>query len=166
MSGGRRISTIRSSPLHRERYPQTGADTARARWPARIALVDSAPTIVEFDDDPARRGGTDSITIGRAVRDGTYTWFWATGTRAVATGRVDGDLRVRLGDGIDAWIPAADARLVPSRPMPRAVVGSVTASPSADRLTLRIPLSQRVPYQVVEDGDRVRIGPVEVEWDS
>jgi N-acetylmuramoyl-L-alanine amidase len=128
-----------------------GADTVRARWAARIALTDSLPTIVEL------HGGTDSVTIGRAVRAGTYTWFWAAGTRAEVTGRVDGDLRIRLGNGIDAWIPVDEVSRHYGQPPSRAVVGSVVASPAADRLLLRIPLSERVPYQVVEDGTRITV---------
>ena len=128
-----------------------GRDTVRARWGARIALTDSLPSFVEL------HGGADSLTIGRAVREGTYTWFWAAGTRAEATGRVDGDLRLRLADGVDAWIPVDEARTMYGLPPARAVVGSVTASPAADRIALRIPVSERVPYRVVEDGDRLTV---------
>ncbi|HEU4698465.1 MAG TPA: N-acetylmuramoyl-L-alanine amidase [Gemmatimonadales bacterium] len=128
-----------------------GADTARVRWPLQLAVLDTLPLGVEFDDDTLGRGTTDSITIGRTFPGGTYTWFFPTGTRAAVTGRMNGDLRVRLAAGAQAWVPAGDARpLPPGRPAPRATVGSVTLSPRADRLLLRVPLSERIPHEVRE----------------
>ena len=49
---------------------------------------------------------------------------------------------------------AAAARpLAPGGPPPHAVVGSVTLTPGGDRVTVRIPLSQRAPFRV-EENDR------------
>lgn len=131
----------------------SGADTARSRWSARIALLDTAPAVIELDDDIGRKGGTDGITIGRAIPGGTYHWFWPAGTRAEMTGRVDADVRLRLAPGVEAWVPASEVRVLHGQPVPRAVVGSLALSPRADRVRLRIPLSERVPYEIVE-GDR------------
>src|SRR5437016_13094165 len=58
-----------------------GADTAMARWPLDVNLVDRTfPTVVVLDDDTAHTGTTDSLTPGRAVPHGTYNWFFPTGT--------------------------------------------------------------------------------------
>jgi N-acetylmuramoyl-L-alanine amidase len=122
-----------------------GSDTVRVRWPLQVALLDTLPLVVEFDDDSAGTGRTDSVTPGRALPGGPYTWFFPTGTRALGTGRLNGDLRVRLSPDADAWVPVADAR-----PLPHAVVSSVSVTPQSDRVVLRIPLSQRVPFQVLE----------------
>ena len=128
-----------------------GRDTVRLRWPLQVALLDTLPVVTQLDDDTAGRGETDSVTPGRATPGGTYAWFFPTGTRASVTGRVNDDLRIRLSPGSEAWVPVADAQSLPSGlPEPRAVVGPVTLTPSADRATLRIPLTQRVPFQVVE----------------
>jgi N-acetylmuramoyl-L-alanine amidase len=128
-----------------------GADTVRVRWPLHLALLDSLPAVVEFNDDTAGKGDTDRLTIGRAAPGATYNWFWPTGTRANASGRLNGDLRIRLSGTSAAWVPAADAYLLPAGTPPVvASVGSVTLSPAGDRATLRIPLSERVPYQVTE----------------
>lgn len=126
-----------------------GTDTVRTRWPVRLALLDSLPLSVVLDDDSAGRGTTDSITIGRALQGGTYNWFFPTGTRAVVSGRVNNDLRLRLAPGLDVWVPAADAHPLAAA-VPRAVVGSVTLTPRSDRVVLRIPVSDRVPFQVTE----------------
>jgi N-acetylmuramoyl-L-alanine amidase len=121
-----------------------GADTVRMPWPVRIALLDSIPAVAELD------GGEDGITIGRAARGGTYHWFWATGTRARLTGLLGDDARVQVAPGIEAWVPAADLRPLYLPSPPEAVAGSVALTPMGDRARLRIPLSQPVPYEIIE----------------
>ena len=131
-----------------------GRDTVRSRWPLQVALLDTLPVVIQLDDDTAGQGNTDSLTPGRATPGGTYAWFFPTGTRVSVTGRVNDDLRIRLSPGSEAWVPIADAQPLPAGvPEPRAVVGSVTLTPSEDRASLRIPLTQRVPFQVAE-GER------------
>ena len=131
-----------------------GGDTVRLRWPLQVALLDTLPVITEFNDDTAGQGNTDSITPGRAVPGGSYAWFFPTGTRASVTARVNDDLRIRLSPTSEAWVPITDALPLPrGLPEPRAVVGSVTLVSSPDRAILRIPLTQRVPFQVRE-GER------------
>ncbi|HWA14917.1 MAG TPA: N-acetylmuramoyl-L-alanine amidase, partial [Gemmatimonadales bacterium] len=129
-----------------------GTDTARASWNLRLALLDSVPRVVAFNDDLAGSGKTDSLTVGRARPGATYHWFFPTGTRTVATGRLGDDLRVRLSNGQDAWVPVADAvPFAPGYPATRATVGSVTMTPNAERITLRVPMSQRAPFRVEEN---------------
>jgi N-acetylmuramoyl-L-alanine amidase len=128
-----------------------GTDTARARWPLRLAVLDSFPHVVELNDDTAGTGTTDSITVGRARPGATYHWFFPTGTRTVATGRLGEDLRIRLSENQQAWIPAADALPLPAgTPATRGTALSLTLTPQADRLVLRIPVTQRVPFRVEE----------------
>ena len=128
-----------------------GADTARVRWPLQVAVLDSLPHVVEFDDDTAHNGTTDSMTIGRALPGGTYAWFFPTGTRSAVSGRWNDDLRLRLSAAAEAWVPVADAiPLGPGGPVPRATVGSVTLTPRADRVTLRVPVGQRLPFRIEE----------------
>lgn len=128
-----------------------GADTVRVRWPVQLALLDTLPIVTQFDDDTAGTGETDSITVGRAVPGGTYNWFFPTGTRGAVTGRVNADLRIRLSPQSEAWVPVADGQSLPAGiPPPHAVVGSVTLTPADDRVILRIPVTERVPFQVVE----------------
>jgi len=128
-----------------------GSDTTRVLWPVQLALLDSLPVLTELDDDTARTGTTDRLTPGRARPGATYHWFFPTGTRGTVSGRLGDDLRLRLSRQVDAWTPAADAQPLP-RGLPglRATVGSSTLTPRADRLSFRIPLSQRVPFLVTE----------------
>ncbi|HEX2637966.1 MAG TPA: N-acetylmuramoyl-L-alanine amidase [Gemmatimonadales bacterium] len=136
----------------------SGADTARVRWPLQVAVLDTLPAVAELDDDSAHTGLTDSVTVGRALPGGTYAWFFPAGTRVAVTGRRNGELRLRLSRGAEAWVSAADARpLGLGDPAPHAVVGSVTLTPAPDRATVRIPLSQRVPYRIEENGRSLSI---------
>lgn len=126
-------------------------DTVRAHWPLQLALLDSLPLVVELEDDTAGAALTDDIVVGRAVPNGTYHWFFPDGTRALVSGRMNGDLRLRLAPESDAWVAAATALPVPAATAVPAVVGSVRLTPFADRVRVRIPLSRRVPFRVTED---------------
>jgi N-acetylmuramoyl-L-alanine amidase len=129
-----------------------GTDTLRVQWPLAVTpLVEPFP-LVALDDDLERRGGSDAMTPGRALPEGTYHWFFPTGTRAAVRGRINGDLRLALSATSEAWISAREAvALGEGVALPRAVVGSVTATPvSETRATVRIPLSYRVPFRVEE----------------
>lgn len=126
-------------------------DTVKSRWPLQVSLLDTLPLVTEFDDDTTGTGETDSVTPGRATPGGPYQWFFPTGTRAAVTARINDDLRIRLSPDAEAWVPAADARPLPAGlPAPRAVVSSATLTQTKDRVSLRIPLTQRVPFQVIE----------------
>ncbi len=128
-----------------------GRDTLRATWPIQLALLDTVPFPVTFDDDTARRRDTDGLTVGRATPGGTYHWFFPTGTKAIATGRMGNNLRVQLSTGTEAWVSATEALPLPLGALAApAIVGSLTMRPLNDRIAIRVPLSYRVPFQVVE----------------
>jgi N-acetylmuramoyl-L-alanine amidase len=129
-------------------------DTVRTRWPLQVALIDTLPVVAQLDDDTLGRGNTDGVTPGRATPAGSYSWFFPTGTRVAVSGRVNEDLRIRLSPLSEGWVPVGEARPLPRGvPEPRAVMGSVTLTAAPDWVTLRIPLTQRVPFHVTE-GDR------------
>jgi len=135
-----------------------GADTARSTWPLSIRLLDSTAAIVEFNDDTAHTGETDSLTVGRARPGATYHWFFPTGTRTTATGRLGDDLRLRLSRGQEAWVSAADALLLPPGTSAlRTTVGSITLTPMEDRFVLRIPMGARVPFRLEEEPSRLTL---------
>jgi len=135
-----------------------GIDTARARWPVQITLLDSTPQLIMLDDDTARTGKTDRMTVGRTRPGATYQWFFPTGTRAAVSGRIGNELRLALTRSSEAWVSVVDAVPLPvGLPALRATVGSVTLTPGSGYLTLRIPLSSRVPFQVVEDSRRLTL---------
>jgi len=127
-----------------------GGDTLRVRWPLQLALLDTTPRMVRIDDDTAATDTTDGITPGRALPAGTYHWFFPRGTRARATGRMNGDLRLALSPQSDAWVASAETVPLPFEPMTPAVVGSVLVRPDSDRVRIRIPVSRRAPFELTE----------------
>ncbi|MGH8937958.1 MAG: hypothetical protein ACRDV2_01260, partial [Actinomycetes bacterium] len=126
-----------------------GLDTVRARWPLQRALLDTLPQVVDLDDDSAGLGNTDGLTVGRVLPGGTYHWFFPAGTLAPISGRLNGDFRVRLSPVSQAWVPVADGRPATITSAP-AIVGSVVLSPRHDRVVVRVPVSRRAPFQVLE----------------
>src|SRR5881409_3198007 len=129
-----------------------GADTATARWPLAVTLVDRTfPTVVVLADDTAHTGTTDSLSPGRTVPHGTYNWFFPTGTVAVESGRWNDQVRLRLSRATVAWVNEADVvRLPPGTPPPGGVVSSVRLASGPKSVTLRVPLPARLPYQITE----------------
>ncbi len=130
-----------------------GGDTARVRWPLQVGLLDTVPVVAELGD-PA--GPADAIVVGRAAPRTSYHWFFPAGTRAIVAGRRGDEVKLRLGEGVDAWVAAGEMRaLPPGTPRPRGVAGSVSVTPAAggERAAIRIPLGVRVPFRV-DEGDR------------
>jgi N-acetylmuramoyl-L-alanine amidase len=128
------------------------------RWPLQVTLMDTLPVGVELDDRVGATAPTDGITIGRTVPGGTYHWFFPVGVRSVVRGRRDDDLQLALSATSTAWVPASESRPLPAgTPRPHAVMSSLTTSPQADRVVLRIPLSERIPYQVEETRDGLHV---------
>ena len=133
-------------------------DTLRTRWPVQVTSVAEPYSWVELDDDRLRKGNTDGITYGRALPAATYHWFFPTGTRARATARVGDDVRLELTDRVNAWVTLEDVKPLPAgSALAPARVGSVTATPGMDRLSIRIPVGWRVPFQIEEHEDGVTV---------
>jgi N-acetylmuramoyl-L-alanine amidase len=129
-----------------------GSDTARVRWPLQVGLLDTLPVVVQLGDSA---GARDAIVVGRAAPRTSYHWFFPAGTRALVSGRRNDELRLQLGEGVYAWVAAAEAHaLAADTPRPRGVVGSVAITPRAggERASIRIPLGVRIPFRV-DEGD-------------
>lgn len=129
-----------------------GADTATARWPLSVSILDMAfPPVVVLNDDTALTGTTDSLTAGKAVPGGTYNWFFPTGTTAVLSGRWNDEARLQLSRDAVAWVNAGEVVSLPAgTPPPGGVVRSVRLAPGPASVTLRVPLPARLPFQVTE----------------
>ena len=127
-------------------------DTARSRWPLRVGIVDSArPPLALVADDTAGTGATDRVLAGRPVPFGTYHWFFPNGTVIPVSGRSNAQVRLQLSRQSVAWVDASDVLPVrPGTPLPRAVAGSMRLVSDSGSVTLRVPLSRRVPFRVDE----------------
>ena len=136
-----------------------GTDTVRVRWPLQVGLLDTLPVVAELGD-PA--GPADAIVVARAAPRTSYHWFFPAGTRAVVAGRRNDEIRLRLSEGVEAWVAAAEVRALPrGTPAPRGVAGSIAITPVAasrgERASIRIPLGARVPFRVDEDDRRLTL---------
>lgn len=146
-----------------------GIDTVRVAWPLQITLLDTVPLVAQLEDDPRASGPGDMLTVGRAAPNATYDWFFPAGTRAVVSGRINDDLRLTLAPGQDVWVPAGEARLLPvGTPVPRARAKAITLHSAPDRVLARIPLGERIPFRVQEDGRRLTLllygAEADIDW--
>lgn len=137
-----------------------GGDTARARWPLRVAIADQErPRVVVVDDDTAGTGLTDSLLAGRAAPYATYEWFFPTGTVAAVNGRWNDQIRLKLSRSSSAWVDAVDVHALPAgTPPPGGTTsGSVRLFREDGAVTLRVPLAARIPFRIDEDGRTLRL---------
>jgi N-acetylmuramoyl-L-alanine amidase len=135
-----------------------GGDTARAPLPLNLAIVDPARPPVGLALDPGPPGQTDVVVVARPAPGTTSHFFWPNGTELTLTGQRDGELRVRLGPGLDAWVPLGEVLLQPEgTPPPSAIVGNVRIAHTAEYLDILFPMERRVPFHVEERERRVEI---------
>ncbi len=137
----------------------SGGDTAKARWPLRLGVVETdVPTVVLLNDDPIGTGDTDGLVVGRPSPFGTYNWFFPNGTVAVVTGRWGSQVRLQLSNSTVAWVSHADiAPLAPGTPPPGGTVNSLRLIPKAGSIVIRVPLQSRIPFRVDESGSDVHL---------
>jgi N-acetylmuramoyl-L-alanine amidase len=128
-----------------------GSDTARAPLRLSLALLDAERPRAGVAAPPAD-AAHDWTVRGRLDTAGPFHYFWPPGTRFVITGQRDNMYRVRLAADRTAWVPTGDVRLLAEGAAPgAAVVGSIRFSPQPQWIDLRIPLGQRLPFQVLQD---------------
>jgi N-acetylmuramoyl-L-alanine amidase len=133
-----------------------GADTLR--FPLRPVAVPSPDAYAALGLGGPVASDTDRVVIARPVPDGTYKWFLLRGTVVPVTGRVGGAARVRLDGSLEAWVDAAevDGGMLPAGyRAPRRVVGNLRVVPESGWVDVVIPVDERPPYLVEEDGDRL-----------
>ncbi len=136
-----------------------GADTARARWPLRLGLVDvDHPLLIVVNDDQAGTGLTDGVLAGRPSPWGTYHWFLPNGTLARVSGRWDNQIRLQLSETSSAWVDDSGVYpLPPGTPPPGGIARSLRLVPGEESVVLRIPLPARIPFRADEDDTSVHL---------
>lgn len=126
-------------------------ETTRIPWPLSVSRTTDDPIAVVLDANPTHAAGVDGTTIGRAVPEGTYAWFFAAGTRTLVDMRIDDQVRLRLAHDAIAWVPRADVHVAAARTdLRQAVIGSPTLTTAHGITRLRIPGSTPVPVSVDE----------------
>jgi N-acetylmuramoyl-L-alanine amidase len=136
-----------------------GADTARAKWPLRLGMVDAHhPLLIVVNDDQDGTGATDGILAGRPSPWGTYQWFFPNGTMARVSGRWDDQVRLQLSETSSAWVEDSGVYpLPPGTPPPGGVARSPRLTSGEESVVLRVPLPARVPFHVDEDDTSVEV---------
>ena len=125
-----------------------GERSTVAPLPLTLAVLDPVVPRVGVATPPQDADPTWRIRA-RPNTSGPFTWFWPEGTLLTLTGQRGDMLRVRLSGSLAAWVPAADVHLLPpGHPPPGGEVAAVRFTPREDWLELRIPLPERMPYDV------------------
>jgi N-acetylmuramoyl-L-alanine amidase len=138
----------------------SGEQSMRIPVPLRLGLLDPARLpVVLLDDDTARAGDTDGSVSATPTPEGTFHWFFPNGSTAAVNGRRDAQVRLKLSEGVTAWVNIASvAALLPAgTPPPRATLGLVRLYATAPSVAARLALTQRVPFRVDEDGNRLTV---------
>ena len=144
---------VRTLAVSRDLVVARGPDTVRVAL-APIALTDSVRRLVILGTDPAAVSDTDRVIFGRPQPDDTYKWFLLPGTRLELTGRSGDFVRVRLDETLEAWVLAADARLLDAgSPVPRRAARNARVVPDNEWSDFVVPMTER-PAHLVIQGDR------------
>jgi N-acetylmuramoyl-L-alanine amidase len=134
-----------------------GNDTART--PLRLNLAVLAPDHPRAAVATAPADAAHDWTVrGRNAPTGPFHYFWPSGTRLTVTGERDGFYRVRLAGNRTAWVPTGDVRLLPDGSPPAgSLVNSVRFAPQPGWIDVRIPVAERLPFQVIEEENALHI---------
>lgn len=112
---------------------------------------DDAPAIFEVSSPDAILFAGPAISPNDRAG---YLMYPPVGTRIQATGRIGDEYRIRLSHNKTAWVNMRHVRQLPEgTPPARVVVGSITVGTTERSTIIRIPLAQKIPYQVVADGE-------------
>jgi N-acetylmuramoyl-L-alanine amidase len=104
----------------------------------------------------AAAADSEPTVIGRPVPAGTYKWFLFPGTVLPVTGAQGAARRVQLDERLAIWIDSAAVRDplagVEAATAPRRVAANPRVVPSAEWSEVVIPIGERPPFLVEEQG--------------
>jgi N-acetylmuramoyl-L-alanine amidase len=134
-----------------------GADTVRAPLGLSVGVLPPERPRVGVATPPAD-AAHDWTVRGRNDVTGPFHYFWPAGTRFHVTGERDGMYRVRLAGNRTAWVPVGDVRLLAEgASLPGGAIGSARFSPQPQWIDLRIPVPERLPFQVLVEERTIHI---------
>lgn len=128
-----------------------GGDTLRLPLAAQ-GLLDSLghPRVVTLRGSAALPD-TDRVVIARPIANGTYKWLLLAGTAVEMTGRLGGQVRVRLDAQQEAWVDSSAVESLGSGAVvPRRVVGNprVTLAADSSWADVVLPMAAPAPFLV------------------
>ncbi len=110
----------------------------------RVSLIPKElPRVAEvIGKRPYLNAGMGTDRLG-----GAKLGYLRSGVRVVVTGKTGDQLRVRLGDQMEAWLPGDFAQLLPlETPHPKSLVGNLTIWGDDKQDVVTVALEQRLPY--------------------
>lgn len=110
----------------------------------KVSIIqDSLPRVAELTGKrPFLNAGLGTDRLG-----GAKLGFLVEGVRVIVNGKVGGQYRVRLGGGMEAWLPQESAQLLPlNTPLPVTLTGSISVSGTDTDDFVRVGLGQKVAY--------------------
>lgn len=146
---------IRAQMVRRIRYPVRASGPRAAPPVIDIAGFPRYATLANTNVDAA--SDTDAVTIARPTAGGTYKWFLLPGTVVQATGRLQGSVRIRLDDDLEAWVDSAGVRFDGDSSPRRRSIASGRVALGAGYSDVVLPMTARAPYLVDQLGDRLSL---------
>ncbi|NNN06603.1 MAG: N-acetylmuramoyl-L-alanine amidase [Elusimicrobia bacterium] len=123
-----------------------GWSSVRATGVARVSAGGDATTVA------TARAAAGYANLKTGPNDG-FLIFPPNGARMAVTGRDGASVRVELAPYLTGWVDAKDVTLSTGAAQPLAHTGNVGVTTDASGATVRVALSERVPFEVVEDDD-------------
>src|SRR6185312_5439985 len=125
-----------------------GWSSVRAKGTARVAATTRPPSVAT-----AKANAAGFLNV-KTSPSGGFLLFPAPGSRMLVDGREGDSLRVRLADDLTGWVDARDVESSTSAVPPRAETGNIGVTETPSGATVRIGLSERVPFELVESDAR------------
>ena len=122
-----------------------GWSAVRVKGTARAAATTKPPAVATVKASPS---GFANV---KTAPNGGFLIFPPAGTHMLATGRDGDSIRLELGPNLSGWLDAKDVDMAAGVPPPRAETGNIGVTGTPDGASVRIALSERVPFDVVEN---------------
>ncbi len=116
----------------------------RAEAPGRVTITPGdLPRVVELT------GRRPFLNVGRGTDrlGGAKLGYLQAGIRLAVAGKRGRQYRVKLTESMEAWLPDEFGTLLPKQtPLPRSLVGSISAVGNGNADIVTVSLSQKLPY--------------------
>ncbi len=123
----------------------SGWGAKRLKGTAKVTATAQPPAVAVV------KAGSAGFANVKTAENGGFLIFPPPGTRMIASGRDGDSVRVDLGPGLSGWMDAKDVDLAAGAAPPRAETGNIGVTETSAGATIRVSLTERVPFDVDED---------------